>query len=179
MNYYSEENGVRIFTALTEIIDVIIERKLKNDQDYKKRFKTPLLDEINKKYKDNPYGLDINMIPVRLMDRNKQTAYGWKTDASDNIININTGNDMLLLQRKNLYDITKQYIMTRYAKSCTPRSMFMRIIGIVEEYKNQLLMKESTESDYDEEESVKYSESDAEEDYSSYTEYNENEYDII
>lgn len=179
MNYYREENGIKIFSALTEVIDIFIERKLKNDQDYKNRFKTPLLDEINKKYKDNPYGLDINMIPVRLMDRNKQTAYGWKTDESDNIININTGNDMLLLQRKDMYNITKQTIMKRYSKSCTPRSMFMRIIGIVEEYKTQLSAKESAESEQAEEESLNYSENDDEEAYSSYTDYDDDEYDII
>ena len=77
------------------------------------------------------------MIPVRLKDRNKQTAYGWFSDEANNIININTDTSMLLLQQSDLYTITKQRIMKRYAKSCTARSVFTRIITIVESYKEE------------------------------------------
>ena len=137
MNYYRIENGVRILTFMDEAIERRIQEKIKNDNDYNKRFRTPLLDEINVKYKDNPYGLDVNMIPVRLKDRNKQTAYGWFSDEDNNIININTDTSMLLLQQSDLYTITKQRIMKRYAKSCTARSVFTRIITIVEQYKEE------------------------------------------
>lgn len=168
MNYYRLENGVRIFAALDEAIERRIQQKIQNDSDYNKRFRTPLLDEINAKFKDNPYGLDINMIPVRLKDRNKQSAYGWYADEDNNIININTDTGMLLLQQQDLYTITKQRIMKRYAKSCTARSVFTRIIGIVEQYmeeqakqqEKQQLISETTEpfeeetvNEYDEQES--------------------------
>ena len=135
MNHYRMENGVKILTILEDVIDARIQQKIENDNDYNRRFRHPLLDEINVKYKDNPYGLDVNMIPVRLKERNKQSAYGWYSDANNNIVNINTDMDMLLLQQRDLFDITKQRIMKRYAKSCTSRSMFTRIMNIVVEYK--------------------------------------------
>lgn len=137
MDYYRYDNGIKILTFMDEAIEKRIQEKLKDDSDYNKRFRTPLLDEINVKYKDNPYGLDVNMIPVRLKDRNKQTAYGWFSDEANNIININTDTSMLLLQQSDLYTITKQRIMKRYAKSCTARSVFTRIITIVEAYKEE------------------------------------------
>ena len=137
MDYYRFDNGVKILTFMDEAIEKRIQEKIKNDNDYNKRFRTPILDEINVKYKDNPYGLDVNMIPVRLKDRNKQTAYGWFSDEANNIININTDTGMLLLQQSDLYTITKQRIMKRYAKSCTARSVFTRIITIVERYKEK------------------------------------------
>ena len=137
MDYYRFDNGVKILTFMDEAIEKRIQEKIKNDNDYNKRFRTPILDEINVKYKDNPYGLDVNMIPVRLKDRNKQTAYGWFSDEANNIININTDTGMLLLQQSDLYTITKQRIMKRYAKSCTARSVFTRIITIVERYKEE------------------------------------------
>jgi hypothetical protein len=159
------ENGIMIFTALDEAIDRRIQQKIKNDSDYDKRFRIQLLDEINAKYKDNPYGLDINMIPVRLKDRNKQSACGWYADENNNIININTDTKMLLLQQQDLYTITKQRIMKRYAKSCTARSVFTRIITIVERYKEeQAQQRENDQSDLlmEEEEETNniYSESD-------------------
>ena len=137
MNYHRIENGVKILTILEEVIDTHIQRKIENDIDYKRRFQHPLLEEINAKYKDNPYGLDVNMIPVRLKERNKQSAYGWYTDSYNNIVNINTDMDMLLLQQRDLFDITKQRILKRYARSCTSRSMFSRIMTIVAEYKEK------------------------------------------
>ena len=137
MDYYRYDNGIRILTFMDETIEKRIQEKIKDDSDYNKRFRTPLLDEINVKYKDNPYGLDVNMIPVRLKDRNKQTAYGWFSDEANNIININTDTSMLLLQQSDLYTITKQRIMKRYSKSCTARSVFTRIITIVEAYKEE------------------------------------------
>lgn len=168
MNYYRVENGVVILTFMDEAIERRIQEKIKNDNDYNKRFRTPILDDINAKYKDNPYGLDVNMIPVRLKDRNKQTAYGWFADEDNNIININTDTSMLLLQQSDLYTITKQRIMKRYAKSCTARSVFSRIITIVEQYKEEQerrkeLASESTINDSDrlcEEESSGESDSD-------------------
>ncbi len=137
MNYYRVENGVVILTFMDEAIERRIQEKIKNDNDYNRRFRTPILDDINARYKDNPYGLDVNMIPVRLKDRDKQTAYGWFADEDNNIININTDTSMLLLQQSDLYTITKQRIMKRYAKSCTARSVFTRIITIVEQYKEE------------------------------------------
>jgi hypothetical protein len=135
MNYHRIENGIKILTILEDVIDKHIQRKIENDIDYKKRFRHPLLEEINVKYKDNPYGLDVNMIPVRLKERNKQSAYGWYSDSYNNIVNINTDMDMLLLQQRDLFDITKQRILKRYARSCTSRSMFTRIMNIVAQYK--------------------------------------------
>lgn len=132
------DNGVKILTILEEVIDARIQRKIENDNDYNRRFRHPLLDEINVKFKDNPYGLDVNMIPVRLKERNKQSAYGWYSDNHNNIVNINTDMDMLLLQQRDLFDITRQRIMKRYAKSCTTRSMFTRIMNIVMEYKETI-----------------------------------------
>ena len=153
MNYYHVENGIKIFTALEEAVEQRIQQKIKNDSDYNKRFRTPLLEDINVKYKDNPYGLDINMIPVRLRDRNKQTAYGWYADEDNNIININTDTGMLLLQQHDLYTITKQRIMKRHAKSCTARSVFMRIISIVEQYKEEKAKERESSMDTVDEES--------------------------
>lgn len=145
MNHYRMENGVKILTILEDVIDARIRRKIENDNDYNRRFRHPLLDEINVKYKDNPYGLDVNMIPVRLKERNKQSAYGWYSDANNNIVNINTDMDMLLLQQRDLFDITKQRITKRYAKSCTSRSMFTRIMNIVIEYKENHIDDSPTE----------------------------------
>ena len=141
MNYYRIDNGVKILTILEDVIDARIQRKIENDNDYNRRFRHALLEEINVKYKDNPYGLDVNMIPVRLKERNKQSAYGWYSDSHNNIVNINTDMDMLLLQQRDLFDITKQRIMKRYARSCTSRSMFTRIMNIVMEYKESLANK--------------------------------------
>lgn len=148
MDYYRKENGITILTVLDEVINQHIQQKIKNDSDYNKRFRSQLLEEINVKYKDNPYGLDVNMIPVRLKERNKQSAYGWYSDENNNIININTDNGMLLLQQRDLYTITKQRIMKRYAKSCTSRSVFMRIIAIVEEYKESAIKNDKEEHEY-------------------------------
>ena len=139
MNYHRIDNGVKILTILEEVIDARIQQKIENDNDYNRRFRHPLLDEINVKYKDNPYGLDVNMIPVRLKERDKQSAYGWYSDSHNNIVNINTDMGMLLLQQRDLFDITKQRIMKRYAKSCTSRSMFTRIMNIVMKYKETIL----------------------------------------
>ena len=148
MDYYRKENGITILTVLDGVINQRIQQKIKNDSDYNKRFRSQLLEEINVKYKDNPYGLDVNMIPVRLKERNKQSAYGWYSDENNNIININTDNGMLLLQQRDLYTITKQRIMKRYAKSCTSRSVFMRIIAIVEEYKESIIKSDKDEQEY-------------------------------
>ena len=148
MDYYRKENGITILTVLDDVINQRIQQKIKNDSDYNKRFRSQLLEEINVKYKDNPYGLDVNMIPVRLKERNKQSAYGWYSDENNNIININTDNGMLLLQQRDLYTITKQRIMKRYAKSCTSRSVFMRIIAIVEEYKESIIKSDKDEPEY-------------------------------
>ena len=138
MNYHRIDNGVKILTILEEVIDARIQQKIENDNDYNRRFRHPLLDDINVKFKDNPYGLDVNMIPVRLKERNKQSAYGWYSDIHNNIVNINTDMDMLLLQQRDLFDITKQRIMKRYAKSCTSRSMFTRIMNIVIKHKETI-----------------------------------------
>ncbi len=148
------DNGVKILTILEEVIDARIQRKIENDNDYNRRFRHPLLDEINVKYKDNPYGLDVNMIPVRLKERDKQSAYGWYSDIHNNIVNINTDMDMLLLQQRDLFDITKQRIMKRYAKSCTSRSMFTRIMNIVVKYKETVIDTISEEPVNIEEEDV-------------------------
>lgn len=163
MNYYRTDNGVKILTILEEVIDARIRRKIENDNDYNRRFRHPLLDEINVKYKDNPYGLDVNMIPVRLKERDKQSAYGWYSDIHNNIVNINTDMDMLLLQQRDLFDITKQRIMKRYAKSCTSRSMFTRIMNIVMEYKETLGNKINEESENIEEDINEQSENDYDE----------------
>jgi hypothetical protein len=157
MNYHRIDNGVKILTILEEVIDARIQRKIENDNDYNRRFRHPLLDEINVKYKDNRYGLDVNMSPVRLKERDKQSAYGWYSDIHNNIVNINTDMDMLLLQQRDLFDITKQRIMKRYAKSCTSRSMFTRIMNIVMKY------KETTTDNTINEESVNIEEEDVNE----------------
>ena len=163
MNYYRIDNGVRILTILEEVIDARIQQKIENDNDYNRRFRHPLLDEINVKYKENPYGLDVNMIPVRLKERNKQSAYGWYSDDHNNIVNINTDMDMLLLQQRDLFDITKQRIMKRYAKSCTSRSMFTRIMNIVMEYKETAADNSNEESGNIEEEDIEQSDNDYDE----------------
>lgn len=146
MDYYDEDGGIKIFTALADVIDRRIEQKIQSDNDYDKRFRHELLDEINAKFKTNPYGLDMNMIPVRLRERNKQSAYGWYADECNNIININTDTGMLLTNRTDTYEVTKQRIMKRYAKSCTARSVFTKIINIVEEYKEAEAKKEQEKS---------------------------------
>lgn len=160
MNYYRIDNGVKILTILEEVIDARIQQKIENDNDYNRRFRHPLLDEINIKFKDNPYGLDVNMIPVRLKERNKQSAYGWYSDAYNNIVNINTDMDMLLLQQQDLFDITSQRIMKRYAKSCTSRSMFTRIMNIVTNYK-ETLAKDSDVAYSNEEDIIEQSDDDS------------------
>ena len=160
MNYHRIDNGVKILTILEEVIDARIQRKIENDNNYNKRFRHPLLDEINAKYKDNPYGLDVNMIPVRLKERDKQSAYGWYSDDHNNIVNINTDMGMLLLQQRDLFDITKQRIMKRYAKSCTSRSMFTRIMNIVMNYKETIIDNGNEESGNIEEEDVEQSDND-------------------
>ena len=152
MNYYRIDNGVKILTVLEEVVDIRIQQKIENDNDYNRRFRHRLLEEINVKYKDNPYGLDVNMIPVRLKERNKQSAYGWYSDSHNNIVNINTDTSMLLLQQRDLFDITKQRIMKRYAKSCTSRSMFTRIMNIVIKYKEMIADNHDDETETIEEE---------------------------
>lgn len=137
MNPFTTDDNAIIFNDLGSLIDTKIEEKIKSDNDYKKQFKHPLLDELNKKYKNNPYSLDKYMIPVRLKDRKKRSIYGWISDEANNIININVDERLLALHRKDIYEETIKNIMTKYPKNCTPRSTFSHIITIVNDYREK------------------------------------------
>lgn len=174
MKTYDNSGKIPIFTELSILIDSCLEDKQRRDKDHKSMFNHPWLTAFNKRYAANPYSIDKYGLPIRFKEFGKRSLYGWILDENNDMININVDRKLILLDRDDIHAISYTYLLQKYARLCSAKSSFCKIMAIIEENR----AKEMAAAEEEESEAEEF-QSDANSEEPDSTEYSDIEEDVI